>query len=489
MILKKVERTPVEEEWTIPSIFRTLAVNLNEGLGIIDGNHNILFANDRLSDLTGFSQEDLIQMNLAEILIEVDPGRLKESLDGWKKGIGSKLETVLRNQDKNINFVLISVSPWRDEEGRFRGYFALFTDISKYRNTEEALKESEEKYRATVEQSADNIYIYDIKSEEIVESNQALQQLLGYSADDLKGMKAKDFVAHTEIDISNRISEVLNKGQAIIGERTYKRKDGSLVDVEVSASRITMGEKKMLCVVSRDITERKNYQRSLIEERNRAEFYMDLLAHDMGNILHGIKNGLDTLELVREDRKRKNNTMEIVHSLANRSMKLAKDIIKLSKIKEDPVEPREILIQEMIENAVDMALDGFPDSKPEIRLNIDEGMTVFAEDVLTEAFYNLIHNAVKAQTGDKIILGVDAFMTDSTARIEIWDHGGGLSDEWKEIIFDRYYNPVNRKHSGLGMTIVKLVIGRYGGEISIKDRMESGKIVGSNFIIDLPVGR
>lgn len=466
--------------------YRMVVENLHEGLGIMDRNDNFLYANPALTELLGYNQEKLAGMNIADIVPDEEIRIISELTERRKSGSSEKTETTIIRSDGKMRRILFSGTPWFDDTGSYRGYAALFLDITENKLTEKALKESEEKYRATVEQSAENIYIYDIETRQIVESNLALQNLLGYSGEEMKGLKASDFVAHSELDISEKIETVLSKGQAMVGERTYRRKDGTLVDVEVSASRINRGERKMLCVVSRDITERKKHQQSLIEERNRAEFYLDLLAHDMGNILHGIKSGLDALELVKGDRKREDATLRLVHSLADRSTKLAKDVTKLSRIREEPKDTKKIHLKDLIERSLDMARDGFPDVEPDVRLNIDDDMVLEAEEIVEEAFYNLFHNSIKVQENGKPFIGVDATQSEEATEIRVWDHGGGMSSKMKEMLFQRYSNPVKKIHTGIGMTIVHMAVRRYGGSIDVSDRVENNEVVGSTFTLKFP---
>jgi len=125
------------------------------------------------------------------------------------------------------------------------------------------LRESEAKYRAAVEQSADIIFIMDVETKEIIDSNPMLRAALGYSEDETRGLSVYEFVNHPRDDIDARIARLMKEGRGFLGERQYRRKDGTLIDVEVGAHIITFGGHKALCVVSRDITSRKK------EEENR----------------------------------------------------------------------------------------------------------------------------------------------------------------------------------------------------------------------------
>jgi PAS domain S-box-containing protein len=141
------------------------------------------------------------------------------------------------------------------------------------KQAEQDLTESRERYRAVVEQATDGIYILDTENRHIVETNPALGAMLGYTSEELREIEIHDLIGHPREEVYDNFERVLAEGQLLIGERKYRRKDGSLVDVEVNASMIHFGTKEMVCVLVRDITERKRTEEALKEmreaERNR----------------------------------------------------------------------------------------------------------------------------------------------------------------------------------------------------------------------------
>ena len=142
-------------------------------------------------------------------------------------------------------------------------------EISERRDAEEALLQSEGRYRTVVKQAAEGIFVVDIDTKLILEANVAYRNLLGYSAQDMLGLGLTlyDVVAHDRKSIDQYLQQILEKRVHFIGERRHRRKDGSLVDVEVSSSVISYGGGEALCVIVHDITERKRsaerLQRSL----------------------------------------------------------------------------------------------------------------------------------------------------------------------------------------------------------------------------------
>lgn len=138
-------------------------------------------------------------------------------------------------------------------------------DVTERKKVEEALRESEERYRTVVEQSADCIYLADVETKRILEANQSFQHLLGYSSDEITGLTIYDFVAHEREDINDKIQKIVKGRSYFIGDRRYRRKDGNFVDVEVSASLISYGGRGVLCGVVRDIMERKRAEEVIRE--------------------------------------------------------------------------------------------------------------------------------------------------------------------------------------------------------------------------------
>jgi PAS domain S-box-containing protein len=138
-------------------------------------------------------------------------------------------------------------------------------EISERKDAEEALLQSEGRYRTVVKQAAEGIFVVDIDTKLILEANVAYRNLLGYTAQDMLGLGLTlyDVVAHDRESIDLYVRQILEERVHFIGERRHRRKDGSLVDVEVSSSVISYGGGEALCVIVHDITERKRSEERL----------------------------------------------------------------------------------------------------------------------------------------------------------------------------------------------------------------------------------
>ncbi|MDQ3926341.1 MAG: PAS domain S-box protein, partial [Actinomycetota bacterium] len=137
------------------------------------------------------------------------------------------------------------------------------------RRIEEELRQSEERYRAVIEQATDGIYLLDVGTRRVLETNPSFQKMLGYAAEELREMEVYDFVAHSRENVDSVIQRTLEQKRRLVGERKYRRKDGTLMDVEVGVSVISYGDKEVICTIIRDITERKRAEEALARSENR----------------------------------------------------------------------------------------------------------------------------------------------------------------------------------------------------------------------------
>jgi PAS domain S-box-containing protein len=131
-----------------------------------------------------------------------------------------------------------------------------------------------------VEQAAENIFLVDVETKRLLEANAAFYDSLGYAPEELEEITLYDIVAHDRESVDRNVQRIVQEGQRSIGERMYRRKDGSLIDVEVNASAISYGGRKTMCIVAHDVTERKQ-----VEENLRQSLGVLLALREAGHLL------------------------------------------------------------------------------------------------------------------------------------------------------------------------------------------------------------
>ena len=171
-----------------------------------------------------------------------------------------------------------------------------------HERAEEALRDSEELYRTVVEQAAENIFVVDLESRRILGANAALQRSLGYTLEELKDMTLYGVVAHDQEEADETTERIMAEGNRYIGERQYRRKDGSLIDVEVNVGVIPYADKHAICVVAHDVTEHKRSEAALRQSLN---------------VLLALREASQVLSSTLESEEIVSRLLEIMRSVAN----------------------------------------------------------------------------------------------------------------------------------------------------------------------------
>lgn len=136
-------------------------------------------------------------------------------------------------------------------------------DLTKRKQIETALKESEERYRAVVRQISEGIILVDPNTKKILECNAAYCQLLGYSLEEILGLTLYEVIALEKENIDKHLAQLTNNKLDLVLESIHITKQHSLVSVEMNISLIRYGEKEVLCFAVRDITARKRSEEML----------------------------------------------------------------------------------------------------------------------------------------------------------------------------------------------------------------------------------
>ena len=232
--------------------------------------------------ITGYGMEEVVGEHLSLFFTDedIELGKPEKELEVASSEGRFAEESWSVSKDGSRFWAHVVITALRDEAGDLRGFSRVAQDITKRKRAEEALRQSEELYRSVVEQAAENIFLVDIESKRILEVNSAFHRSLGYAPEELKGMTLYDVAAHSRESIDGNVERIVREGHRSIGERKYRRKDGSLADMEVSASTLSYGGREAMCIVAHDITERK-----LMEENLRQSLGVLLALREASQVL------------------------------------------------------------------------------------------------------------------------------------------------------------------------------------------------------------
>ena len=350
------------------------------------------------------------------------------------------------------------------------------------------LKESEAKFRDLAELLPQTVFETDERGN-LTFANRAGFDYFGYTQEDFEGgLTALQMISPED---RNRAEENIGrvmKGEQLGGvEYMLQRKDGSTFPVIIYATPIIHENRPVgMRGVIVDITERKQAEQRIEEEYRRAEFYIDLVGHDINNMNQVTRGHLDLLLRMPDFPDKFRNSAKIALNHVKKSTDIISNVRTLSEVQSDEIELARIDIYPAYASAVEVVKSLPRDVR--INSNITEGRYFIRGNAFFfNVFSNLLNNAVKFDCHEVVEIDVDISPSADNWRLEFKDRGHGISDEYKKIIFNRLERAgESAQGTGLGLTIVKYVVASYGGSIRVEDRVSGDRTQGSNFILLLP---
>lgn len=246
--------------------YQALFDRSNDAIFVIDLNHIFTAVNQKTTEFLGYQREELIGMPLEEIIAP------EEAEDSQQKGeailsgeILPAYERTFIRKDGSRVVGEVSVSLVYNQEGGPEFIQSIVRDITRRKQSQQALWESQNRYRALFDQTNDGITLIDLNGM-IFDANPRSAEILGMSVEELIGRKVEDLSAEEENYQSARVHQRLLDGEIIpIYERTLIKKDGSRVPVEINITLVKDRDGKPLYVqsITRDISERKQIEEKL----------------------------------------------------------------------------------------------------------------------------------------------------------------------------------------------------------------------------------
>jgi len=251
-----------------------------------------------------------------------------------------------------------------------------------------------------------------------------------------------------------------------------------------------------------NITERKQAEMALRESEgkyreayDRAEFYKDIFAHDINNILQSILSGTQISQLILENHEEIEElklNAEIIKEQVIRGAKLVSNVRKLSKLEEAGRSLEKIEILKILKNTVSFVKKSYKDKNLVIQVDsVDENLFVKANDFLEDVFENLLINSIRHNKNLLIDINIGISKKQQNGinylKMEFLDNGVGIADNMKERIFKRGYSEEKSVYGmGLGLSLVRGIIETYNGKIWVEDKVKGDRSKGSNFILLIP---
>ncbi len=376
----------------------------------------------------------------------------------------------------------------------------LLQEIKKRKKTERELEESEEKFRMIFDNANDGVILFDAEPDGVagkcLEVNKLFLAMTRFKKEAVLSMTASELFSGLLTPYLLSASESSNRFELNLLENA-----GVDLDIEVIFHRFTIRGRRYILGVFRDVSERKEYEKKLVEEKQRAEESDRLKSVFLANMSHEIRTPMNAIvgfsQLLQEDdltREETTTYLNILKAKSNELLNLINDILYLSKIeaREVVLRPENITMKEFLvqcgfhwrkliseEKQQRLKLYIIEELSPDLEVSVDSLR-------LTQVLNILISNAVKFTEEGSIT--VQCVVDNDRIHFEIHDTGIGISPDKQKIIFGRFRqadDSQTRKYggAGLGLAICSQLVELMDGNVGVIS--EQG--VGSTFWFNIPM--
>ncbi|MFC7058707.1 PAS domain-containing sensor histidine kinase [Halovenus salina] len=431
-------------------------------------------------ELLGYSRDELLDMSITDVAPNATNPDAIPHFSELQQNDHSRAEGTLLHKEGHEVHVIIDAVALDETE-----FVAYVQDITERKKTEHALNQAREQLRQVIDLIPDPIFVKN-RDEEILLSNEANAKLVGATTpEEVENKPEPEFFPesdHYEM-LRQRDTDVIESGEST----TFEEELTSLVGEKriVNTTRIPFkdpktGEKGVLGY-ARDITEQREYEQKLEEQRDNLEVLNQVLRHDIRNDLQLVTTYAELLaeECDGDEITEYINTIQENADHAVGLTETAREIADVM-ISATP-EGQQVNLQTVIKKEVSEVQSSDLDAAMTYDTTIPP-VTIKADDMLSSVFRNLLENAIKHNDKTVPEVTVSATEQDDVVTIRIADNGPGIPDDQKETIFGKGNRGLDSAGTGMGLYLVDTLATRYGGEVWVEDNDPEGAV----FVVTFP---
>ncbi len=485
-------KTMVDQDERL-ELYRTLVENASDLIHSVSPEGSFLYVNQAWRDTMGYSKEDLSRLKLMDIVDESCRSKCRDLFSCLIQGesLDANVTTFVSKNGEKI--VLEGRCSTKFEDGKPMSMTGIFRDISKRVQSEQALRESEEKYRTLFENATDLIQAVQPDGR-LLYVNSAWMKTFGYTQNDLDtGLSIFDIISpDCQEHCQTTFQKVVSSPGVQHIDTCFVAKDGSSILIEGNACcKFQDGKAVVTQCIFRDVTEKKKMEAELLRTQKLESIgiFAGGIAHDFNNLLTAI---LGNISLARVNSKPEDaifKNLEETEKAILQAKNLTQQLLTFSK-GGAPIKTT-TTITELIKDSSSFTMRG-TNVKCEYQLSEDLWPIEVDKGQLSQVIQNLVINACHAMadggalriTAANLVLSehdVPQLKSGKYVHLSFNDQGEGIAKENLLKIFDPYFSS-KKTGSGLGLAVAYSIIKKHDGLITVDSKI--GK--GSTFSIYLP---
>jgi PAS domain S-box-containing protein len=516
--------------------FRDLTEQALIGIAIVQDDH-VKFFNRKFAKIFGYKNGEIENWTTFDLIKSIYPEereRISSYIEKRQKGIDdipNRYETKIIKNSGDIAWVEVFAKSINYEDAH--ADFISIADITERKITEEKLynhqeelktlindleekvqertekfKRSEMKYRSlynnAVEGLAFHRMVYDADNNPvdyiITDVNPSFEELMNNKKKYIVNRPASQVYGMNPPPLLNIYSKVAETAKSEALEYYFLPKD------KYFRISVFSFEKGKFITLFEDITKEKKAKIKLRKSKkkfkiayNKANFYKDLFAHDMNNILQNINSASELVHMFYENQENPQKIREcikIMQDQVKRGSKLISNVQKISKLDESKNECEKVNLCKMLTQSIEMLKSSSNGKDIDVQINnpYSNKIFVYANNLLEDVFDNLLINAIKHAGKNSVEIRINIQKVQHRKKdhiqMEIIDDGKGIKDPLKENLFDKGYNSgITKSGMGLGLYLVKKIIKSFGGTIDVENRVKDDYRKGTKFVLSIPFAK
>jgi PAS domain S-box-containing protein len=472
-------------EYTV-SLLRATLESTADGILVVDRKGRIVSYNRRFADMWGIPEDALAHQDykraLAYILKQL---KYRDAFLARVKDLCNRAEDqsfdIIEFLDGRI-FELYSQP--QSIEARIVGRVWSFRDVTDRQRAEEALRQSEEKYRTLINLASDGILL-TLPDGNLLEVNNKMMELLGQPPVEILPIHFSGIFPQGEQEkIRPAFQVIMAVGEAELNDTWIKHKDGQRIPVDITGSIVKFDGKTVVQWIFRETTERKKLE----EERRKISNLESLgvlaggIAHDFNNIITAIMGNI-SLALLDQNKGSSREKLTEAEGACLRAQMLSRQLLTFAK-GGVPIK-KLISVENLVIESTSFASSG---SNVRCELNFPDNLWAVEADPgqLGQVIQNLVINAMQAMPngGTIEVQGENLLVEPNSNRpldagryvtLSIKDQGIGIPEEFLLKIFDPYFT-TKQTGSGLGLATAYSIIKNHQGQIEVESALGEGTI-------------
>lgn len=490
-------------------ILSSIIKSTQDGIAV-ELNNKIILANESFASIFGCARsEDLLGRSFVEMVADEDVKRISEYLHLLRRKMDApnRFEFLGKREDGTNTFYSATVSEF-DLDGKVHLVY-LIRDITERKRSQQALRESEEKYRSLIENIDDFFYTYEIIKGKLrpVFYSESVKKITGYTQTELV-TDSKLFLKIIHPDdihlVKDKIKELLKsriRNSTEIEFRIFNRY-GNIVWVrhKINLIRDDNGNVKKLYGITGDVSGRKKVEEDLkkssaelVRLNSAKDKFLSIVSHDLRTPFSSILGFTDLLlndeNLSAKERK---DYVKFIQESSASMLELVNSLLNWNRLQSGRIdfEPEKINIGSVIDSSINTMIGAAIKKNIKIVSNVPQEIQVFVDkNLIKQVFNNLISNALKfTSLGGTISISVKPAQQLRFFEFAVQDTGIGIKPEDLKKLFSietkfTKDGTSGEKGSGLGLTIVSDIIQKHGGTIWVESEPQKG----STFKFTLPV--